>query len=422
MVGGKARGFIFYAGCVKLVPLLLQIQNITVNIQRKNMFKFAKKLQSLPPYLFLEIDKAKRRARAEGRDIIDLGIGDPDQPTPAYIIEKLYQAAREPANHRYALDQGMPALRQAIANWYKNRFNVRLDPETEILPLIGSKEGLAHFPLAFLNEGDYALVPDPCYPPYKGGTILAGGKPYLMPLLEANAFQPDLKKIPQNIRKKAKLMYVNYPNNPTGATAEMGFYREALNFAEKNKLIVISDLAYSEMSYDGYKAASFLEVPGARESAIEFHSLSKTYNMTGWRVGWACGNANLVSALAKIKSNIDSGIFSAIQLAGVAALEGPKEDIVNMCRLYQGRRDILINGLKSLGWQAKPPKATFYVWINVPQKTDSIKFSALLLEKANIVVTPGVGFGKYGEGYIRMALTVSEERIREAIERLKKIS
>lgn len=385
------------------------------------MFKLSKKITSLPHYLFLEIDKAKRNARAEGRDIIDLGVGDPDQPTPKHIIEALYQAAQDPSNHRYALDQGMPALRRAIAGWYHRRFGVNLNPDTEIIPLIGSKEGIAHLPLAFLNERDYSLVPDPCYPPYKGGTILAGGKTYLMPLLESNAFLPELKRVPLSIRKKAKLIFINYPNNPTSATAEKDFYRQVVEFALKYKIIVISDLAYSEMSYDGYRPLSFLEAEGAREIGIEFHSLSKTYNMTGWRIGWACGNSKLISALAKVKSNIDSGIFSAIQLAGIAALEGPQVHIQNMRALYQERRDVLISGLNSLGWGAIRPKATFYFWVKVPKKTDSIKFSGLLLEKADIIVTPGVGFGKYGEGYIRMALTVPKERISEAIARLKKI-
>jgi len=386
------------------------------------MFRLSKKLNALPPYLFLEIDKAKRKARAEGRDIIDLGIGDPDQPTPRYIIEALYQAAQDPANHRYALDQGMPALRRAIEGWYKRRFDVDLEPDSEILPLIGSKEGIAHFPLAFINQGDYTLVPDPCYPPYKGGTILAGGKPVLMPLLESNSFLPDLKKIPLSIRKKAKIIYVNYPNNPTSATAQIYFYQEVVEFAKKNKLIVISDLAYSEMSYDGYKPSSIFEVEGAKDVAIEFHSLSKTYNMTGWRVGWACGNSQAVSALAKVKSNVDSGIFSAIQVAAVAALEGPQEHKNEMCKIYEERRDILMLGLRSLGWKALPMKATFYAWIRIPKNSDSIKFSGLLLEKANIIATPGVGFGKYGEGYIRMALTVPKERIKEAVDRLKKIA
>lgn len=385
------------------------------------MFKLSKKLQNLPPYLFLEIDKAKRKAMAQGRDIIDLGIGDPDQPTPAHIIEKLYQAARDSLTHTYALDQGMPVLRQRIATWYKRRFNVEIKPESEVLPLIGSKEGIAHFPLAFLNVGDYSLVPDPCYPPYKGGTILAGGKPYLMPLREINGFLPDLKKIPSGILKKAKLIYINYPNNPTSATAEKGFYQDLVNFAKKHKLIVISDLAYSELTFDGYRPPSFFEVEGAKDVAIEFHSLSKTYNMTGWRLGWACGNAELVSALAKVKSNIDSGIFSAIQLAGVAALDGPQQALKEICQLYQERRNVLVEGLNSLGWEVNAPKATFYVWIKIAKNTNSMKFSSLLLEKANIIVTPGIGFGKNGEGYIRVALTKSKERIKEAIERLRKI-
>ncbi|HTZ10761.1 MAG TPA: LL-diaminopimelate aminotransferase [Candidatus Margulisiibacteriota bacterium] len=385
------------------------------------MFKLSKKITALPPYLFVEIDKAKRKARAEGRDIIDLGIGDPDQPTPRYIIEALCQAAQDPANHRYALDQGMPALRRSIEGWYKRNFNINLDPDTEILPLIGSKEGIAHLPLAFLNQGDYSLIPDPCYPPYKGGTILAGGNPFLMPLLEKNSYLPDLKKIPLSVRKKAKLIYINYPNNPTSAIAGGDFYQEVIEFARKNKIIIVSDLAYSAVSYDGYRPPSILEFKGASEVALEFHSLSKTYNMTGWRVGWACGNAQLISALAKVKSNIDSGIFSAIQLAGVAALEGPQEYVKNMCALYQERRDTLMKGLRSLGWEAKTPRATFYVWIKVPKKENSIEFAALLLDKANLVVTPGVGFGSNGEGYIRMALTVSKERMQEAIGRLQKI-
>lgn len=384
-------------------------------------FKISKRLNNLPSYLFLEIDKAKRRARKEGRDIIDLGVGDPDQPTPKHIVEKLYEAAKDPANHHYALDQGLLKLRQSIAAWYKKRFNVELNPETEILPLIGSKEGIAHLPLAFLNAGDYSLVPDPCYPPYKGGTIFAGGKPYLMPLKEENLFLPDLKKIPLSVSKKAKLIYVNYPNNPTSAVCGKGFYEALLEFARKNKIIIASDLAYSEMAYDGFKPMSILEAEGAKDTAIEFHSLSKTYNMTGWRIGWACGNAKLIAALAKVKSNIDSGIFTPIQIAGIAALEGPQDFIKEMCGIYQQRRDVLVDGLRSLGWQVNPPKATFYVWVRIPKADNSLKFSSFILEKANIVATPGVGFGKCGEGYIRFALTQPQERIKEAVSRLKSI-
>lgn len=385
------------------------------------MFRLSKRIQSLPPYLFVEIDKAKRKARMEGRDIIDFGVGDPDKPTPAHIISALKEAVDNPLNHRYALDQGIPQLRQAIARWYQNRFQVTLDSEKEILPLIGSKEGISHFPLAFLNPGDYALVPDPCYPPYRGGTILAGGKVYPLPLLDKNKFLPDLNKVPASILKKAKVIFVNYPNNPTSAVADKEFYAELVEFALKNRLIVISDLAYSEISYGDYRAGGFLEIPAAKKVGIEFHSLSKTYNMTGWRIGWACGNSELICALAKIKSHIDSGIFSAIQWAGVKALEGPHDGLEKMRQLYQERRDILVAGLKSLGWQLEPPLATFYLWLKIPLKKDSLSFAKFLLDEADIVVTPGVGFGRYGEGYVRFALTVDKERIKEAVGRIKKI-
>lgn len=381
--------------------------------------KCSQRLRNLPPYLFLEIDKAKRNARMQGRDLIDLGIGDPDTPTPKNIIESLSQAAMDPKNHKYALDQGMPALREAIARWYKKRFEVKLDPDTEILPLIGSKEGIAHMPLAFVNKGDYVLAPNPSYPPYRGSVILADGLVFDMPLLDKNNFLPDLDSIPQEVREKAKIMFLNYPNNPTGAAADNSFFEKALNFALKNNVIIASDAAYSEMYYDDIKPMSFLEINGAKGSGVEFHSLSKTYNMTGWRAGWVCGNAQVVSAIAKVKSNIDSGIFSAIQIAAVSALSGPQDHIKDMRSLYRERRDVLCDGLTELGWEFKKPSAAFYVWVNVPKGGDSRSFAALLLEKADIVVTPGVGFGEFGEGYIRFALTVAKERISEAVERIK---
>jgi len=389
-------------------------------------YNISRQLKRLPPYLFLEIDRIKRKARAAGRDIIDFGIGDPDQSTPVHVIEALTRAAQDPKNHRYALDQGMPALREAIASWYKRRFKVMLNSETEILPLIGSKEGIAHLPLAILNPGDYSLVPDPCYPPYRGGTILAGGRVYPLPLLERNNFLPQLKNIPAGIIKKAKLIYINYPNNPTAAVAEREFYQGVVSFARKNNIIVISDLAYSEICFDGFRAPSLLEIDGAKEVTIEFHSLSKTYNMTGWRIGWACGNKNLISALSKIKSNIDSGIFSAVQIAGIAALRGSQNHISKICKIYQQRRDILVNGLDSLGWQINKPRATFYLWARMPRqdrpmakKRHSLLFARRLLEETRIVVTPGIGFGKYGEGYVRFALTIDQQRIKEAIKRLR---
>lgn len=384
------------------------------------MFKLSRRLQKLPPYLFAEIDKAKRKARSQGRDLIDLGVGDPDLPTPARVVEKLSEAARDVKNQKYALGQGMPDLRRAITDWYKNRFNVTLNPETEVLPLIGSKEGIAHLPLAFINPGDYVLVPDPCYPPYRGSTILADGIPYSMPLLAENSFLPDFKEIPLKIRKQAKLMFLNYPNNPTAGVANKEFYLKVIDFAFKYNTIIAHDAAYSELSYDGYRPMSFLELDGAKDSGVEFHSLSKTCNMTGWRIGWVCGNKDVISAIAKVKSNIDSGIFSAIQIAGIEALNGPQRHIQKMRALYQERRDILCAGLESIGWKAAVPRATFYAWVPLPNGSDSRSFAKLLLKRCDIVTTPGIGFGTYGEGYIRFALTVSKERIREAIERIKK--
>ncbi|MFA5068836.1 MAG: LL-diaminopimelate aminotransferase [Candidatus Omnitrophota bacterium] len=384
-------------------------------------FEQASRLKGLPPYLFAEIDRIKKKAVSDGRDIIDLGIGDPDRPTPVHIIEKLYEAAKNPENHRYALDAGLPKLRQAIAGWYKRRFNVDLDPDTEVLPLLGSKEGIAHIPLAFVDHGDEVLVPDPCYPPYKSGTILAGGVPYLMPLIQQNAFLPDFDAIDYQVAKRAKLMFLNYPNNPTAATATKDFYVKAIEFANENNIIICHDAAYSEMSYDDYRPMSFLEVEGAKAAGIEFHSLSKTYNMTGWRLGFACGNAEVISALRAVKSNIDSGIFQAVQFAGIMALETGQEHIDELNRVYQGRRDALVDGLNGIGWKIEKPKATFYVWTPVPPGYTSNELTKSLLQKADIVTTPGVGFGPNGEGFIRMALTVSEDRLKEAVDRIKRL-
>lgn len=380
----------------------------------------SKKLESLPPYLFAQIDAAKRKARQEGRNIIDLGVGDPDMPTPGFIIEKLYEAAKDPKNHRYALDQGMPELKQAIADWYKQRFGVDLNPEREILPLIGSKEGIAHLPVALLDKGDLTLVPDPGYPPYRNATILAEGKPQSLALRASNGFLPDLEGISPKVAEKAKLMFLNYPNNPTSAIAEIEFFEKVVQFATKYNVIVAHDAAYSEISFDGYKPKSFLEVQGAKETGVEFHSLSKTFNMTGWRLGWVAGNETVVSALAKVKSNIDSGIFQAIQIAGITALRDGAAVVEQNNKIYSERAQVFAEGLKSLGWKVEKPKATFYVWVKLPRKAkSSIEFAQILLERANIVATPGVGFGKYGEGYIRFALTVDKEKLKEAVERMK---
>ncbi len=385
-------------------------------------FRLSDRLNRLPPYLFIETDKAKRRAISEGRDIIDLGIGDPDTGSPREVIESLYTSAQDSKNHHYPLDQGIPDLRKRIAAWYKNRFGITLDAEKEILVLIGSKEGISHMPLAFINPGDVSLVPDPCYPPYKGGTILAEGVVHAMPLLEENNFLPDLNDIKKDVLKRTKFLYINYPNNPTSAVCEKGFFEGVALFAKKYNLIVAHDAAYSEIAFDGYRPDSFLKVNGARDVGVEFHSLSKTCNMTGWRIGFVSGNERIVSAIAKVKSNIDSGVFNAIQVAGITALDSAEEHAQKMNKIYQERRDTLVDGLNAMGWITRKPKATFYVWTRIPKSyKSSIEFAGLVLEKTGIVITPGIGFGSSGEGYIRMAFTVSKERIQEAVERFKKM-
>ncbi len=380
----------------------------------------AERLKKLPPYLFEEIDKAKQKAIEEGRPIIDLGVGDPDMPTPEFIIKKLQESVKDPATHKYPFNKGISALRKEMALWYKNRFNVKLDPNTEILPLLGSKEGIAHIPLAFINPGDEVLIPDPGYPPYVSGAIFAGAKLNFMPLLAKNGFLPDLGAIDGQAAQRSKLMHINYPNNPTGAVCGKDFYSEVVSFARKNGIIVCSDAAYTEMSFDGLLPPSFLEAEGAREVGIEFHSLSKTFNMTGWRVGMAVGNSELIAALAKVKANIDSGIFTPLQMAAMEALKNSEKVKSEMNAVYTSRRDVLINGLRSLGWAVPEIKATFYAWLPVMEGYNSTSMAKAMLEKADIIVTPGNGFGSSGEGYIRMALTVGEKKLEEAVARIKK--
>jgi len=382
--------------------------------------EISERLKKLPPYLFVEIDRAKKNAQREGKDIIDLGIGDPDKPTPAFIIEALNEAVKDSSTHRYALDAGLPEFRQEIAVWYKKRFGVSLNPDNEILPLLGSKEGIAHVPLAFINPGDIAFIPDPCYPPYKSGVIFCGGRIELMPLLTKNNFLPDMKSINKAIAKKARLMYLNYPNNPTSACTDEDYFKEIVKFAKKFNIIICHDAAYTELSFDNYKAPSFLSVEGAKEVGVEFHSLSKTFNMTGWRIGFVVGNKDIVSAIGKTKSHIDSGIFTAIQRAGIVALKNYDSHINPLRKLYQKRRDVFCDGLNSIGWKVDKPRATFYVWAKCLKGFDSIKLAKHILDKVDIVVTPGIGFGANGEGYVRMALTVDEKRLREAVERVKK--
>lgn len=377
---------------------------------------YAKRLDNLPPYLFAQIDAIKAQKRAEGVDLIDLGVGDPDLPTPAHIVDALCEAARDPATHHYPDYLGMIEYRKAVAAWYKNRFGVTLDPAREVLALIGSKEGIAHIPEAFVNPGDYVLASDPGYPVYKTSTLFAEGKCHLMPLLEENNFLPDYDAIPKDVVAGAKLMFIGYPNNPTGAVAPMKFFDETVEFAKNNDIIVVHDNAYSEISYDGYKAPSFLEASGAMDVGIETHSLSKTYNMTGWRIGMAVGNADLIGAFGRVKTNIDSGAFDAIQRAAITALTGPQDCVAHACATYQERRDALVAGLQSLGFTVHVPKATFYVWMKV---NNSVEFTQRMVNEAGIVVTPGTGFGPNGEGYVRFAITRPVERINEAIARMK---
>jgi len=382
--------------------------------------EFAERIKSLPPYLFAAIDAKKAEVQAQGVDVIDLGVGDPDMPTPAHIVAALQQAATRPENHQYPSYVGMLSFRQAATEWFSRRFGVDFDPATEVVSLIGSKEGIAHMPLAFVDPGDYVLVPDPGYPVYAIATTFAGGIPWKMPLKAENGFLPDLDAIPAEVAQKAKLLFLNYPNNPTGAVADETFFLKVIEFAARYNVIVCHDAAYTEMAYDGYKPLSFLEVPGAREVGIEFHSLSKTYNMTGWRIGFAIGNPELVAGLGKVKTNIDSGAFQAIQEAAISALSSDQLCVREMCEIYRKRRDLMVSFLTKAGFSLKAPQATFYLWINNPAGMTSAEVSTMFLEKAGVVVTPGNGFGDAGEGYFRISLTVPEARLNEAGERIVK--
>ena len=382
-------------------------------------FEKAERLRQLPPYLFKEIDRKKAEVRARGVDIIDLGVGDPDLPTPEPIVRALKKAVDDPANHRYPSYSGLNTFKETVAEWYGDRFGVVLDASTEVVSLIGSKEGIAHFPLAFINPGDVALVPSPAYPVYNIATIFAGGESFFMPLLSENGFLPELKSIPKEVAEQAKIMFLNYPNNPTSAIAGLDFFRQVVDFARKYDILVCHDAAYTEMSFDGYRAPSFLEVEGAKDVCIEFHSLSKTYNMTGWRIGFAVGNPIAVEGLGAIKSNIDSGVFQAIQLAGIEAIKGDQACVEEANRIYTERRDLMVGGLRDSGFMVDTPKATFYLWIRVPEGYTSARLATRLLEEAGLVVTPGNGFGAPGEGYFRIALTQNKERLEEAVGRLK---
>ena len=383
----------------------------------------SERIKNLPPYLFHHINERKLKARQGGHDVIDLGMGNPDQPTPPHIVEKLREVALDPRAHRYSASKGIKHLRKAICDWYQERFNVELDPETEAVAVIGSKEGISHLMLAILNKGDTILIPNPTYPSHLYSVIIAGGNIYDIPLLPENNFLPDFSITLLGRYPKPKALLLSYPHNPTTAVVNLEFFEKAVEFAKKNNLFIIHDLAYSEICFDGYQAPSFLQAKDAKKVGMEFYSLSKTYNMAGWRLGFAIGNKDLVGTLAKLKTYYDYGVFTPIQVAGITALTGSQECIKEIVSTYQRRRDVLANGLNSIGWKVEKPEATMYLWARIPekfQKIGSMKFSLDLFDKAEVAVSPGIGFGKFGEGYVRFALVENEQRIKQAIKNIKK--
>lgn len=384
--------------------------------------QFARRIEKLPAYLFAEISKKITEKRAQGVDVISFAIGDPDLPTPDHILDAMTAASRDPANHRYPESEGLPQLREAIARWYERRFRVTLDPDTEVLPLIGSKEGIGHIAFCFIDPGDVALVPDPGYPVYSVGTLLAGGEPYFLPLTEENDFLPDLDSVPAEVARKAKLLWLNYPNNPTGAVADVGFFQRAVEFGRKHGLAILHDGPYSEVAFDGYRPASFLQAEGAKDVGIEFHSLSKSYNMTGWRIGMAAGNPEIIDALMRLKSNLDSGIPQAIQRMAIEALDGPQDCVEEHNQIYERRRDRLVGALTGLGLRLRPPQASLYLWARVPEGMTSVQFATRLLDEAGVVVTPGIGYGPSGEGYIRLSLTIPDDRLEEGVQRMEALA
>jgi LL-diaminopimelate aminotransferase len=381
----------------------------------------ATRLQRLPTYLFVQIRNQIREARERGIDVISLGVGDPDQPTPAYVVEALCQAARDPANHQYPTDEerGMFAFRQAVARWYHRRFGVHCDPETEVLALIGSKEGNHHLCLGVLNPGDLAVLPDPGYPAYYASAVFAGAEVLRVPIRREDGYLLRFEEIPPEKLARTRLIFLCYPNNPTGAVAPPAFYQRAVDFAREHDLVVVNDNPYSEICYDGYRPASIMAADGAKDVAVEFNSLSKPFNMTGWRIGMAVGAPHLISAIAQVKENTDSGVFNPIQYAAIAALDGPEAELERLRGLYQRRRDLVLDTLRAIGLSPDTPKATFYIWCPTPAGTTSIDFAAEVLDKAGVVVTPGIGYGSQGEGFFRISLTVPDARLEEAMQRLR---
>ncbi len=384
--------------------------------------RLARRIEKLPPYLFTEISKKIAAKRAEGVDIISFAIGDPDIPTPKHIMDSLHEAADNPANHRYPESEGLPEFRQAVADWYKRRFGVNLDRDKEIMPLIGSKEGIANIAYCLIDPGDVSLVPDPGYPVYAVGTQLAGGEPYYLPLREEDGFLPDLSAVPEDVADRARLLWLNYPNNPTSAVADLAFFEEAVRFAKKYDIAICHDGPYSEVAYDGFKPVSFLQADGARDVGIEFHSLSKSFNMTGWRIGMAVGNETLINALMRVKSNVDSGIPQAIQRMAITALNGPEDVIDEHNAVYQRRRDRLVEALQDAGMRIQSPKGSLYIWARIPEGFTSAELAGRMIDEIGVVVTPGTGYGANGEGFIRLSVTTPEDRLEEGVRRLREWS
>lgn len=380
---------------------------------------FAKRVQQLPPYLFVQISQKIAEKRAKGEEVISFGIGDPDIPTPPHVVERLRQAALKPVNHRYPESDGLPEFKRAAAEWFQKRFGVALNPDKEVVSLIGAKEGIGHAALCFIDPGDVALVPDPGYPVYSIGTMFAGGASHWLPLKEENGWLVDLDAIPSDVARSAKVLWLNYPNNPTGAVADLRYMEKAVAFGKRYGVPVLHDAAYSEVTFDGYKAPSIMQAPGAKDIAIEFHSLSKMYNMTGWRLGFAVGNPEMINALFRVKSNLDSGVPQAIQEMGIEALSGPQDAVANNCRIYQRRRDKLAPVLREIGLRFEMPRASLYLWARVPEGYTSASFTATILDQKGIVVTPGNGFGPNGEGYVRLSMTTADENVDKAVQKLK---
>lgn len=377
-------------------------------------------LNHLAPYLFAQIDAKRDALVAQGVDVISLGIGDPDMPTPSHIVDALIKAAQNPANHQYPDYAGSLAYRKACADWMRDRFGVTLDPKTEVLALIGSKEGIAHLHTAFVNPGDYVLAPSIGYPVYSGGATLQSANTYFMPMTAENGFLADFEQVPEDILKRAKIMFLGYPNNPTGAIATEEYFDKAIDFCIRHDLLLAHDNAYCEIGFDGYRAPSILERPRAMECCIEFFSLSKAYNMTGWRIGFAAGNPYAIEALGTVKNNLDSGQFGAIQDAAIVALRSSQDCIDEMNAIYMRRRDAIVEALQAIGLECNTPQATIYVWAKVPNGYTSAEFAEKLLEQAHVIVTPGSGYGPDGEGYIRISLTTPDDRLLEAVDRIKK--